>query len=177
MAKFNLNGLMAYLQGKGWKVKLNENAESEEETFEILEESPGSEVENDDTMITAEEMQALKGFAQTLAKNGKLTKAIEDGTLDTALETVPAAASLVKQNALREKAEKDSLIATIKTNSSNTFTDEELEAMPNPSLIKLNAQMNVSYLGMGGSAVQNAEQPLVVRPILLAQAEEANNGS
>jgi len=178
--KFNMSGLMAYLQGKGWKVKLNEDAESEDDTFEIVEEPIVPEAVSDgvadDTMITAEEMQALKGFAQVLAKNAKLTLAIEDGTLDKALSTVPAAAELVRNAQAQQKSEKDSLVAIIKANSSNIYTDEELAAMPNPILVKLNAQMHVNYAGMGGGILhENAEQPLAIRPALLAQAEEVRN--
>jgi len=176
--KFNLAGFVAYLQGKGMKVKVNEDAGSEDETFEFTEEETpevDKEEVSDPTMLSEEELMALKGFAQVLAKNGKLTKAIEDGTFDTALSTVPAAAELVRNAQAQQKSEKDSLVATIKANSSNIYTDEELGAMPNPVLVKLNAQMNVNYSGLGGAVFQNTEQPLVIRPVLLAQAEEAHN--
>jgi hypothetical protein len=189
--KLSLNGLVGYLQGKGWKVKMNAD-DDEEEVFEI-EEAEGKEKEeeeeeeakkkvkansiDDPTMISEEELLALKGLAQVLAKNGKLVEAISDGTLDTALNTVPAAAELVRNAQAQQKSEKDSLVAQIKANSANIYTDAELEAMTNPILVKLNAQMNVNYAGLGGVAVsQNAEQPLVIRPALLApQAEEARN--
>src|SRR4026209_113425 len=138
MAKLSLNGLVGFLQGKGWDVKVNEDAESEETTFEVTEKEPVTEPEveeevSDNTMLTEEELLALKGFAQTLAKNGsKLTTALQDGTLDTALKTVPAGAELVRNAQAQQKSEKDALVASIKANSSNIYTDEELNAMSNP---------------------------------------------
>lgn len=183
--KLNLAGLIGYLQGKGMKVHLNEDASAEEDAFEVIEDPAPvvvPEVEEEeasppDETLSAEELKALKNFATVLAKNGKLIEAIESGTLDTALNTVPAAAELVRNAQAREKLEKDQLIATIKANSSNVYSDEELGALPNPVLVKLNAQMNVNYMGMGGAVIQNAEQPLGLPTSLLAQVEEARNGS
>lgn len=175
--KLSLQGLVGYLQGKGWKVKLNEETESEEEVFELEEGLEEEDETTDNTMISEEEMQALKGFAQVLAKNGSITEAIQSGTLIEALKAFPAAAELVRNAQAQETEQKNSIIAAIKTNSSNTYTDEELAGMTVPVLTKLNAQMNVSYAGLGGgNAFQNAsDQPLGIRPVLLAmpQKEEA----
>ncbi len=174
--KLSLNGLIGYLQGKGWKVHVNEDAESEDSTFEVVEEPTVDTVdEPSDEMLSAEELKALKGFATMLAKNGQL---LSEENLLGALKIVPAAAQLVQNAQEREKLEKDSIIATIKTNSSNVYTDDELAGMSLPVLTKLNSQMNVSYLGMGGAAMyQNAEEPLALPTGLLSIGEEVNNGS
>lgn len=178
--KLSLNGLIGYLQGKGWKLQVNEDAESENETFEVLEE-PNTETEEtaelSDEVLSEEELKALKGLATVLAKNGKLIDAIGAGTLDQALSAVPAAAQLVANAAEREKLEKDQLIAVIKQNSSNIYSDEELATFSVPVLTKMNAQMNVSYAGLGGAVFQNAEQPLLLPSSLVAQAQEVKNGS
>jgi len=175
MAKLNLNGLVGFLQGKGWNIKVNEAAENEDEIFEIEEgtTAPPNE-EPPEEMLSAEELTALKGFATVLAKNGSL---FTEEALVGALKTVPAAAQLVQNAQEREKLEKDSIIATIKTNSSNVYTDDELAGMSLPVLTKLNAQMNVNYLGMGGATFQNAEEPLALPTGLLSLGEEVNNGS
>lgn len=192
--KFNMNGLIGYLRGKGWKVNVNEDAD-DEEVFEIEEEeddeeseeekkrkkkpvvatnASGSEEEERQYNISEEELESLRSVAQVLAKNSKLLEAFENGTLEKALSTVPAAAELVANAQARDKQEREQVTASIKANGSNTFTDEELAAMPVPALVKLNAQLHVSYAGMGGVAVQNAEQPLSIRPILLAPVEVKN---
>jgi hypothetical protein len=187
--KLSLNGLIGYLQGKGWKIKMNADDE-DEEVFEVEDDDTedeeeeatkkvkkNSEASTEEDILSVEELLAVKNLARVLAKNGKLIEAIEAGTLDAALSAVPAAAQLVQNAQAREKAEKEQVIAQIRLNNSNTFTDEELLAMPVPALVKLNAQMNVSYAGLGGSYIsQNEEQPLRIRPALLAQAEEAKNG-
>jgi hypothetical protein len=176
--KLSISGLLGYLQGKGWKVRLNEGDQSGEEAFEVLDE-PVMPEPPDNTMLSEEELLALKGFAQVLAKNGSLTTLIQDGTLDKVITTIPAAAELVKNAQAQQKAEKDALVATIKANSSNIYTDEELASMANPVLVKLNAQLNVNYMGLGGGLlIQNADtQPLAIPSVLLAQAQEVNNGS
>lgn len=180
--KFNLHGLLAYLQGKGYKVKLNEDAESEEETFEIREEEvipqPDAELSPPDELLSAEELSALKRLATVLAKNGNLIEVIDSGDLDEALKTVPAAAELVRNAQAQSKAEKDSLIATIKANSANIYSDEELNSMSNPVLVKLNAQLNVNYMGLGGAFVQQnaSEEPLSL-PTSSFFSQEVSDGS
>jgi len=197
--KLSLNGLLGYLQGKGWNVKMNADAD-EDEVFDIEEKKKdeeeteeekkkreaaeyatkakkNSEEESlsDDDILSVEELNVMKNLARALVKNSALVSAIQTGTLDQALTTVPAAALLVQNAVAQEKVEKDRLIAVIKQNNSNIYSDEELEALPNPILVKLNAQMNVSYAGMGGGFVsQNAEQPLVPPSMLLRQAEVSN---
>lgn len=180
--KLSLNGLVGYLQGKGWKVRLNEDAKSEEETFEILEEEVPPVEDSDDTsdptMVSEEELVSLKALAGALAKNGKLVEVIQNGELDKILETVPAAAALVQNAREEQKVEKDALVASIKTNGSNIYTDEELSSLPIPVLRKLDAQMNVSFAGLGGAVVyQNEEAPLTLPSSALTQPQEANNGS
>lgn len=194
MTKLSLNGLVGYLTGKGMKVKVNAAAEDDEEVFEVEDGEEEDEEEEekvmknkkpktnseedtelvaDPTMISETEMLALKDFAQKLAANQSLTAALADGSLDAALKTVPAAAELVRNAQAQAKAEKDALITTIKANGSNDLSDEELNAMPTSALVKLNARMNVSFAGLGGgSLIQNAEQPLTIRPMLLMKQKE-----
>lgn len=180
MAKLSLNGLIGYLQGKGWKVQVNEDATSEDETFEVVEEPTPAipEVDTTDEVLSPEELKGLKAFATILAGNSQLIDSDGKALLE-ALKVVPAAAQLVQNAQERERLEKESIIATIKTNSANVYTDEELNGMSLPVLTKMNAQMNVSFLGMGGGSAtyQNAEEALNMPTGLLALGQEVNNGS
>jgi hypothetical protein len=193
--KLSLNGLVGYLTGKGMKIAVNADAKDEDEVFDIEDEEEDEEDDEeekepvmknkkpkanaaeegaeDPTMLSETELLALKSFAQKLATNQSLTAALADGSLDAALKTVPAAAELVRNAQAQAKAEKDTLITTIKANGSNDLSDEELGAMPVTALVKLNARMNVSYAGLGGANfIQNAEQPLTIRPMLLMKQQK-----
>lgn len=182
--KLSLQGLVGYLTGKGVKVHLNEDANAGEDVFDITEEPvvpviPETPDESPDDVLSAEELVAMKDFARALTKNQKLIEAIGNGSLELALTTVPAAAELVRNAQARDKVEKDQLIAEIKTNDSNVYSDAELEALPSSVLVKMNAQMNVNYIGLGGATFQNSgeEAPLALPSMFVKQVEEVKNGS
>ena len=94
--------------------------------------------------------------------------------LAIALWNVVSYANFAKNLEEKEKAERDQLVASIKANAANTFSDDELAAMPQTALVKLNGQMNMSYAGLGGAhVITNADdKPLSVKPVLLATEEE-----
>src|SRR5688572_11768490 len=156
--KLSLNGLIGYLKGQGWNIRMNADSDDEDEVFEIEEGEEETEEEKkkrlaaeaaakakskqnasesesdpepDEDILSAEELTVMKNLARVLVKNGKIIEAIETGTLEQALTTVPAAAQLVQNAQAAEKAEKDRLITTIKANSSNIYSDEELGSMSN----------------------------------------------
>jgi len=183
--KFGLSGLIGYLNGIGFNIQHNEAAKSEDETFEVEEEmKPKILTTNEDeeedkpivpdpTMVSEEELVSLKTLAHNLAKNPKLLEAFQNGSLTKALETFPAAAELVQNAKKQQESDKAVLIAQIKTNGSNVYTDEELGTMSSPVLMKLNAQMNINYSGYGGAIFQNnAEEPLMLPSSLSLMAEE-----
>ena len=149
-----LDEVNAILKAKGITLNANESGE-----FEVVEETqaPASEAG-----LSAEDIAALKALA------AKITPETVQN-----LEQMPAAVRLAQNFQAQETAEVEQLIATIKTNSANPYSDEELKAMPKSVLVKVNAQMNVSFAGLGGVQVftNTAEAPLGLRPILLAPIE------
>lgn len=161
--------------------RLTENASSgefdvSEEELVALKNFARTLVQNGDDSqydVSGEELDALKSFAQLMVKN----KAVfSSENLLAAVKTAPAAAVMVKNAQASQQRERESLIATIKTNAANIYSDEDLNSMPLPILVKMNAQMNVSYAGAGGAQAvyENSSQPLRVRPVLLGtQREEA----
>ncbi len=180
MAKktFGLGGLIGYLQGIGLLVKHNASAKDEDEAFEVeTNDSPEEEdqemmkkkskkpmmnsSEDDPTLVSEEELQELAA----LARNHDLMALVQNGDLLKALQALPAAAQLVQNAQLEEKTRKDGLIAQIKANGSNPYSDEELGVMPVSMLVKTNAMLNVDYGGMGlGAVYQNSlgDEPLGV---------------
>lgn len=120
-----LEELQAFLATKGIHV----NADGEE--FQV-EETPTADPV---PMLSEAELTALKSLA---ALSPKLNAA----SLDQALQ-------LAQNFEAQQKAEKDSLILSIKQNGSNPYTDDDLAGMSLPVLMKLNSQMNMSYAGAG----------------------------
>jgi hypothetical protein len=155
----DLKSMFNFLQGKGITVKANDEAtefEIEETTPAPADGLPG---------LSAEEIAALKQLAAVgTVLNAQVLQDLKD---------VPTAVQLVKNIQAQEKAEKDGLIATIKTNAANIYTDEELAAMPAAVLTKLNAQMTTSYAGLGGAMnLFGNEEVLVAQPALLYQTKK-----
>lgn len=152
-----LDEVNAILKAKGITLNASENGE-----FEVVEETQTPVSEGG---LSAEELAALKVLAAGITPETVQNLA--------SLKDVPAAVRLAQNLQAQEEAEKEQLIATIKTNSANPFSDEELKAMPKAVLAKMNAQMNVSFAGLGGAQVftNTAEAPLGLRPILLAPIE------
>jgi hypothetical protein len=152
-----LEELKAILKAKGITLNASENGE-----FEVVEETqtPVSEAG-----LSAEDITALKALAAKVTP--ETVQNLES------LKDVPAAVRLAQNLQAQETAEVEQLIATIKTNTANPYSDEELKAMPKSVLVKVNAQMNVSFAGLGGAQVftNTAEAPLGLRPILLAPIE------
>jgi hypothetical protein len=149
-----LEEVNAILKAKGITLNADESGE-----FEVVEETqaPASEAG-----LSAEDIAALKALA------AKVTPETVQN-----LEQMPTAVRMAQSFQAQETAEVEQLIATIKTNSANPYSDEELKAMPKSVLVKVNAQMNVSFAGLGGAQMftNTAEAPLGLRPILLAPIE------
>lgn len=158
----NLEELNAKLKGRGVTITANEKGEFEVEETQtpVSEEAP----------LSAEDIATLKALAAKVTP--ETVQNLES------LKDVPAAVKFAQNIQAQEDAEKEQLIATIKTNSANPYSDEELKAMPKGILAKLNAQMNVSFAGLGGAQVftNTAEAPLGLRPILLAPIASAVDG-
>jgi hypothetical protein len=150
------NDLLAYLSGKGIQVKANSESEEEEPTFDVSEVAPAKDKEDDEpepkqnsAILTDGELSALKALAQA----------------------APALLA-VQQNAARQaQDEKAAVVAEIKANRSNVYSDDELAGMSLPVLTKLNAQMNVNYAGLGGARYQEPDF-LAVPAVLLAKPEK-----
>jgi hypothetical protein len=158
-----LEELNAILKARGITLNASENGE-----FEVVEEThaaPSSGSPVSEAGLSAEDITALKALAAKVTP--ETIQNLES------LKDVPAAVRLAQSFQAQETAEVEQLIATIKTNTANPYSDEELKAMPKSVLVKVNAQMNVSFAGLGGATVftNTAEAPLGLRPILLAPIE------
>lgn len=157
----SLKELLDFLQGKGIKVKQNEAGEFEVEdpTTPVQNAAPGAVAES----LSAEDVQALKSLA-ALANSETLES----------LKSIKVLTNFAKNLETKEQAERQALIASIKANAANVYSDEELESLVTQVLTKLNAQMTMSYAGLGGAQVITNEddQPLSIQPVLLAGEEE-----
>ena len=169
----NLSDLLKELEAKGVTIKVNEaaeGAENAEQSFELVKfpaaaadtETPDEDGDEEGAQAPAlfsqEETDALKALAKSAP---------------ALLKDLPAAIAMAQNAATREKVEKDSLIARIKANQANVYTDDELAGMPLSTLTKLDGQMNVNYSGLGGAhgTSQNADAPefiVLPQPVLLA---------
>ncbi len=150
-----------FLQGKGIQVKQNSSGEFEvEEPTTLTDQAPA---------LSADEIAALKSLAASAAR----LNAFDDEAL-AALKQVKVVANFAKGLEEKEKAERTALVAAIKANGANVYSDEELAAMPQTVLVKLNAQMNTSYAGLVGVSLFTNEDdaPLGIMPVLLNQGKE-----
>jgi hypothetical protein len=148
------NDLLAYLSGKGIQVKANSESEEDEPSFDVSEVAPAKEEDEPEpkqnsAVLTDGELSALKALVQA----------------------APALLA-VQQNAARQaQNDKASVVAEIKANRANVYSDDELAGMSLPVLTKLNAQMNVNYAGLGGARYQEPDF-LAVPAVLLAKPEK-----
>jgi len=167
-SKMNLKELLPFLKGRGIAVKANESLEEFE--VEETQTTPGPQPDAP-AGLSAEELTALKGLAAFATKLNEL------GGVETlaTLKDVPAAIALAKNFQQKEQADKDALVAAVKANSANPYSDDELAGMTAQVLTKLNAQMNVNYAGLAGGAqvFENVSQPLTIKPVMLAPVKEA----
>lgn len=161
----SLKEFLDYLQGKGIKVQQNEAGEF------VVEEptTPAAGAAPPAPSLSADDITALKSLAALAPTLNALDKETIEG-----LKGVKVVANFAKNLEEKEKAEREQLTASIKANAANVYSDEELAAMPQTALVKLNAQMNMSYAGLGGSQlVTNADdEPLTIKPIMLADEEK-----
>ena len=168
--KFSLSGLFGFLEGKGVRVKLNEEAAGEDEQFELVEDGttppliPEPAVTN--PLFSEEEVKGLKTLLATFAE-------VEPEAFTNALKGIPAALSFIQNAEKIAESDKANLIASIKANSANTYTEEELTALPVSVLNKMDAQMNVNYMAMGGAQeIYANEDVLQPKPALFGMVEQ-----
>jgi hypothetical protein len=161
----SLQDLFAFLQGKGIKVKQNEAGEFvvDEPTTPAPGAAPGV------PSLSADDITALK----SLAALAPTLNAFDAETIE-GLKGLKVVTNFAKNLEEKEKAEREQLVASIKANAANVYSDEELASMSPVVLTKLNAQMNMSYVGLGGAQLTtNADdEPLSIKPVLLAGEEE-----
>jgi hypothetical protein len=146
--------LFAFLKKKGLKVTANE--EEGEQVFEVEEETVAAPA----PVFSEEEVAALKSLA---ASGPAILNALKD---------IPAAIQMAQNAQTQAAAQRTELVEKIKANTSNPYSDEELAAMPVSAIVKLNAQLNTSYLAAGGGAFSKDKKPLTPPPALLAQPEK-----
>lgn len=156
--KMKFEELQTLLQTKGIMVNAGEGDEFEVEETPVTEPAavPG---------LSANELAALKALAASATKlNAQAEK----------LDKIDGALAMAANYEAQQKAEKETLVATIKTNSANPYSDEELAGMSMPVLVKLNATMNVNYGGLAGASnlFQNEEVLVVPSSLLVARKDE-----
>ena len=169
--KISKKDFMNFLKGKGIHASVNAPDDMEFD-MDDPEENWGSgsiqppESENPkqkpETQFSDEEVQALKKLAPML------------NAIQNALEKLPDAIQMAQNAKTQAQAQHGQLVGLITANQSNLFSKEELEAMPDSALAKLNAQFNTSYLGAGGG-VQNVASDegkgMVPQAVLSAKKE------
>ena len=166
-----LKELLAFLQGKGYKVEHNEA----EQTF-VVEPPPAPDptpappaeptgVLNAGPQLTQNELEAIRGYINLTTEFGgpegfkQLLMAMRDIT------------PMVQNARNAEATQRANLMASIKANSS-IFADEDLDGMTMTQLTKLNAQTSVNYAGIAPSISQNAEGALGLPSSLASQGKE-----
>ena len=162
----SLQDLISFLQGKGIKVKQNEAGE-------FLVEEPTTPADatttarSDAESLSAEDVAALK----SLASLAPVLNALNATDLPAQLQVVTNFAKSIQE---KDKSEREQLVASIKANAANVYSDEELAVMPSSALVKLNAQLNMSYVGLGGPhPISNQDEaPLAIQPVLLVEEKE-----
>lgn len=161
-SNMDLKKLQETLKAKGIALTVNEAGDySVEETP-----APASET------LSAEEIAALKTVLVWFAKLGNSQ---EIDQVAQNLKDIPTAIRLAQNIQAQEKAERDQLVATIKANSANPYSEEELSALPTAVLTKLNAQLNVSFAGLAGAQVfENVAEPLRIPAVMLAPYERGS---
>ena len=173
--QFSLSGLFGFLEGKGVKVKLNENTDDEDKQFELIEEEteetdPVKESSADPiAQFSAEDVAGMKSLLA--AFNGA-----EPAVVANALKEMPTVLKFIQKAGDVQKAEKTTVINRIKANSASLFTDEELESLPITVLHKMDAQADVNYMAAGGGQqiFENAEDDGALQPksSFMAMAEQ-----
>lgn len=161
--KVKVPEFLSFLKGKG--IQVSQNAEGE---FEVEEPTtPAATADPGANGLSADDIAALK----SLASLAPTLNALSAGDLPAQLQVVTNFAKSIEE---KDKVEREQLVASIKANAANVYSDEELAALPSSMLVKLNAQMNMSYVGLGGpQLVQNADDaPLAIPPVLLVEEVE-----
>lgn len=136
-------------------IKVNVKAEGDDEVDFTIEET---QQETKKPAMNADQASALQGLSdkftpEVIANLGK----------------IPELMTFMNNENARVEAEKQAMIASIKTNAANQFSDEELAKMDYSMLLKLNAMNGVNYAGMGGGYQQplfDNEEVLVTTPTL-----------
>lgn len=164
--KFGAKDLLAKLREQGVQVNMDNDTTLDGINLEL--ETGDEQVEG--TLQTAPAAQPA--FNETeIAAIKKLATMDFSGFIKVA-ESLPAVVEMA-QNAEAEKAaRKAGLVAMIKANTDNTFSDEELNSMGVPVLTKINARLNIDYSGFGGGtpyvASNDGDDELLVAPDTLA---------
>lgn len=173
--KYSLSGLLGFLSGKGYKVKLNEGAANEDEQFELIEEAvddPVTEEAEEEVIASPFSEEEVKGIKNLLTAFA----GAEPEAFANALKGMPLVTSFIQNAQESQKAEKELVIARIKANSANIYSDEELALLPITILNKMDASMDINYMAMGGAqeVFENSADDGVLQPksSFMAMAEQ-----
>jgi hypothetical protein len=161
-----LPDLLSALNKLGLKIKVNEAASTEEEpTFEIVEQPEGTH----QNALTNEETATLKALAAALSGKDAVANL---GLALNSVSKLPDVIKVVEGLQAGDTAKKATLVASLKANKRNTFTDAELGTMEIPQLEKLNAALTVDFRALGGNnsiQTNSEDKPLEMPSVLLAQ--------
>ena len=145
---------LKFLEGKGIKATLNEDEVQ-------IDEAPAPAAPEPKPLFSDDELTALHALAASAP------------AIQNALKELPAAVQMAQNAATQAEAHKTDLVAALKANQSNQFTEDELKAMPVSALERHSATLNTSFVGAGGGRITivNEDEGLQVKPILLAKKE------
>lgn len=168
-----LTELVPWLLGKGI---VKQNADGEYEVDEQAAADPAAADPNADPAdaLSAEDIASLKGLIAWFQKSGGADAMMkQQETVQANLANLQTVSQFAQDMQAKEKREREALVAAIKASPTNIYSDEELGSLGLPVLVKLNAQMNVNYAGFGAGqlVVNEADAPLGLRSILLAEKE------
>lgn len=141
------NELLERLKVLGWKVKGNAAEELEVEEAPTTAHNANADPAGGLSAADVTALQKLAGLLPTLEKLGNETVLNSIGNL----AQIPELLKIVEGVKAQAEAERGTIVMAIKANSANPYSDDELAAMPTPVLVKMNAQMNTSFAGLGGA--------------------------
>ena len=145
-----LSELFSKFSGKNIRVVVNE---VDGEDVPVITEAPEAPA-----LFSPEEVTALKALA------------VAAPAIQNALKDVPAAIQMAQNAQTQAEARKTELVALLKTNQANVFSEDELKGMSINALEKFNAQLTTSYVGAGGGqTITNEGKGLHAPAILLAK--------
>lgn len=179
--KLSLNSVLEALRLKGVTVNEDDLPEDMEQVLELEDPTEDDEEEQETAPVTPNIRVQKPLFTN---KQVEALKKLADANIDFnaiagLANQLPTVLEIAKNAETERTQKKAALIAGIKTNTAQPFSDEELEAMPLNVLSKINGQYAVDYSGMMPAPYQFTtnseidEETLAVPAIILNTEEEA----